>query len=125
MIVNAILWFQIALVSPAAPPPPPHSARQRKLSWVPCNRSNGDRGLQCGMDMPGRRPLNNAVMDDTLVYGDPLGYYTRGVHVGATMALPFLKFVDLAYCLHLVVPRVCPTMMWVDDTIVILAHGNN
>ena len=39
-------------------------------------------------------------------------------------ALPFHPCVDVAYHFYLVVPM-CPAMMWVDDTIMILVHSDH
>ena len=45
------------------------------------------------------------------------------VHAGATAALPFVRFMDIAYTTHAVEPFRLPGLMWVDDTIVILERG--
>ena len=46
------------------------------------------------------------------------------VHAGATAALFFLRFMDIAYRTHAVEPFRFPGLMWVDDTIVIMERGN-
>ena len=48
---------------------------------------------------------------------------TQGAHVGATAAIPFLKYMDMAYRAYLVASMAHPMMMWVADTITILARG--
>ena len=48
----------------------------------------------------------------------------QGVHAGATVALPFLQFMDIAYRTYAVQPFRFPGLMWVDDTIVLLERGD-
>ena len=56
--------------------------------------------------------------------GTPRGTI-QGVHAGATAALPFMRFLDIAYRTHAVEPFRFPGLMWVDDTIVILERGDS
>ena len=56
--------------------------------------------------------------------GTPQGTI-QGVHAGATAALPFMRFLDIAYRAHAVEPFRFPGLMWVDDTIVIVERGNS
>ena len=49
----------------------------------------------------------------------------QGVHAGATAALPFLRFMDIAYRAFAVEPFRFPGLMWVDDTIVLLERGDS
>ena len=58
---------------------------------------------------------------DTLaqLLGTPQGTI-QGVHAGATAALPFLRFMDIAYRAFAVLPFRFPGLMWVDNTIVLL-----
>ena len=44
--------------------------------------------------------------------------------MGATAALPFLRFMDVAYRASAVQPFRFPGLMWVDDTIVLLERGD-
>ena len=55
--------------------------------------------------------------------GTPQGTI-QGVHAGATAALPFLRFMGIAYRASPVQPFRFPRLMWVDDTIVILEQGD-
>ena len=55
--------------------------------------------------------------------GTPQGTI-QGVHAGATAALPFLRFMDIAYRASAVQPFRFPGLMWVDDTIVLLEQGD-
>ena len=55
--------------------------------------------------------------------GTPQGII-EGVHAGATAALPFLHFMDIAYRASAVQPFRFPGLMWVDNTIVILERGD-
>ena len=48
----------------------------------------------------------------------------QGVHAGATAALPFLRFMDIAYRAFAVEPFRFPRLMWVDDRIVLLERGD-
>ena len=48
----------------------------------------------------------------------------QGVHAGATAALPFLRFMDIAYRASAVQPFCFLGLMWVDGTIVILERGD-
>ena len=48
----------------------------------------------------------------------------HGVHAGATAALPFLRFMDIAYWSSAVEPFRFPGLMWLDNTIVLLERGN-
>ena len=48
----------------------------------------------------------------------------QGVHAGATAALPFLRFMDIAYRAYAVQPFRFPGLMWVDNTIVLLERGD-
>ena len=47
----------------------------------------------------------------------------QGVHVGATEAIPFVKYVGIAYGAYTAPLTAHPMMMWVDDTITVLARG--
>ena len=49
----------------------------------------------------------------------------QGVHAGATAALPFLPYMDIAYRSSAVEPFRFPGLMWVDDTIVLLERGDS
>ena len=49
----------------------------------------------------------------------------QGVHAGATAALPFLRFMDIAYRAFAVEPFRFSGFMWVDDTIVLLERGDS
>ena len=55
--------------------------------------------------------------------GPPKGTI-QGVHAGATAALLFLRFMDIAYRASAVHPFRFPRLMWVDDTIVIVEQGD-
>ena len=48
----------------------------------------------------------------------------QGVHAGATAALPFLRFMDIAYRASVVQPFRFPRLMWVGGTIVLLERGD-
>ena len=67
-------------------------------------------------------PWQSSTLEQLL--GSPQGTI-QGVHAGATAALPFLCFMDIAYRTHAVEPFRFPGLMWVDDTIVILERGNS
>ena len=56
--------------------------------------------------------------------GSPEGTI-QGIHAGATAALPFLRFMDIAYRTHALEPFRFLGLMWVDDTIVILERGDS
>ena len=58
----------------------------------------------------------------TQLLGTPQGT-VQGVHAGATAALPFLRYMDIAYRSSAVEPFRFPGLMWVDDTIVLLERG--
>ena len=60
----------------------------------------------------------------TQLLGTPQGTI-QGVHAGATVALPFLQFMDMAYRSSAVEPFRFPGLMWVDDTIVLLERGDS
>ena len=47
------------------------------------------------------------------------------IQAGGTAALPFMRFMDIAYRTPAVEPFRFPGLMWVDDTIVILEQGNS
>ena len=47
----------------------------------------------------------------------------KGVHAGATAALPFLRFMDIGYRSFVVGPFRSPGLLWVDDMIVLLERG--
>ena len=49
----------------------------------------------------------------------------QGVHAGATAALPFLRYMDIAYRSSAVEPFRFLGLMWVDDTIVLLERGDS
>ena len=51
--------------------------------------------------------------------------HIQGVHAGATAALPFLRFIDIAYRCFAVEPFPFPGLMWVDDTIVLFERGDS
>ena len=59
----------------------------------------------------------------TQLLGTPQGTI-QGVHAGATAALPFLRFMDIAYRTFAVQPFCFLGLMWVDDTIVLLERGD-
>ena len=59
----------------------------------------------------------------TQLLGTPQGTI-QGVHAGATAALPFLRFMDIAYRAFAVEPFRFPGLMWMDDTIVLLERGD-
>ena len=48
----------------------------------------------------------------------------QGVHASGAAAVPFLRFMDIAYRASAVHPFRFPGLMWVDDTIVILERGD-
>ena len=56
--------------------------------------------------------------------GTPQGTI-QGVHAGATAALSFLRFMDIAYRSYAVEPFRFLGLMWVDDTIVLLERGDS
>ena len=60
----------------------------------------------------------------TQLLGTPQGTI-QGVHAGATAALPFLRFMDMAYRSSAVEPFRFPGLMWVGDTIVLLERGDS
>ena len=60
----------------------------------------------------------------TQLLGTPQGT-VQGVHAGATAALPFLRYMDIAYRSSAVEPFRFPGLMWVDDTIVLLERGDS
>ena len=60
----------------------------------------------------------------TQLLGTPQGTI-QGVHAGATAALPFLRYMDIAYRSSAVEPFRFPGLMWVDDTIVLLERGDS
>ena len=43
----------------------------------------------------------------------------------ATEALPFIKYMDMAYRAYLVAPMTHPMMMWVDDTLTIFTRAGD
>ena len=55
--------------------------------------------------------------------GTPMGT-TQGVHAGATAALPFVRFMDIAHRACPVQPLRFPGLMWVYDTIAIVERGD-
>ena len=59
----------------------------------------------------------------TQLLGTPQGTI-QGVHVGATAALPFLRFMDIAYRAFAVELFRFPGLMGVNDTIVLLERGD-
>ena len=59
----------------------------------------------------------------THLLGTPQGTI-QGVHAGATTALPFLRFMNIAYRAFAVEPFRFAGLMWVDDTIVLLEQGD-
>ena len=59
----------------------------------------------------------------TQLLGTPEGTI-QGVDAGATAALPFLGFMDIAYRAFAVEPFGFPGLMWVDNTIVLLERSD-
>ena len=59
----------------------------------------------------------------TQLLGTPQGTIP-GVHAGATAALPFLRFMDIAYRASAVQPFRFQGLMWVGDKIVLLERGD-
>ena len=55
--------------------------------------------------------------------GIPQGSIQRA-HAGALAAVPFVRFMDIAYRASAVQPFCFPGLMWVDDTILILERGD-
>ena len=66
-------------------------------------------------------PLQSNTLAQLL--GTPEGTI-QGVHAGATAALPFLRFIDIAYRAYAVQPFHVPGLIWVDDTTVLLECGD-
>ena len=60
----------------------------------------------------------------TQLLGTPQGTI-HGLHAGATAALPFLRFMDIAHRSSAVEPFRFPGLMWGDDTIVRLEWGDS
>ena len=58
----------------------------------------------------------------TQLLGIPQGTI-HGIHTGATAALPFLRFMDIACGASAGQPSCCAGLMWVDDTIVLLERS--
>ena len=49
----------------------------------------------------------------------------HGLHLGATVSLPFVRYMGLAYGACAVLMMHHPMMMWVDDTITTLGKGED
>ena len=49
----------------------------------------------------------------------------QGVQAGDTAALPFMRFMDIAYRTPAVEPFRFPGLIWMDDTIVILGQRDS
>ena len=68
------------------------------------------------------RPLQSRMLQQQL--GIPQGTI-QGVHVVAMAAIPFVKYMGIAYGAYVIPPMARPMMIWVDDTITILAKGED
>ena len=83
----------------------------------------GDAGHQHGgfLVCPASGPWQSDPSTQPL--GTPYGTI-QGVHVGAMAALPFLRFMDIAYPAFAVMPFRFLGLVRVDDTIVIVERGD-
>ena len=90
--------------------------RLRGPAWAWATKATGP---------PTRRASLGPWQSDSLaqLLGTPRGTI-QGVHAGATTAVTFLKFMDIAYRAFAAMPFHFLGLMWVDDTIVILERGD-